>query len=149
MTVQQDTEVLTEENVRVFVQEWFSALDRHAPEEDVLPLVDAESPTVVLPEGTLHSLEEFRGWYHTVTHRFFDETHTLSRLDVRIVGPAEAAISLVVNWQASIWNPPEAKSVWLGFDATQDWTVVLRGGRPRISVYDVKELAPMPGSATL
>lgn len=148
MTVQQDTEALTEDAVRSFVAEWFSALDRHAPEQEVLPLV-AEDPTVVLPEATLRSVAEFREWYRTVTHRFFDETHTLTRLDVRLDSPEEAAVSLVVNWQANIWDPPAAKSVWLGFDATQDWTVVRRDGRLAISVYDVKELAPMPGSASL
>ena len=149
MTVQQDTEALTEDGVRTFVQQWFSALDRHAPEQDVLSFLVAEDPTVVLPEGTLRTVAEFRGWYHTVTHRFFDETHTLGSMDVRLVSPDEAAVSLVVNWQANIWDPPAAKSVWLGFDATQDWTVVLRAGQARISVYDVKALVPMPGSASL
>jgi SnoaL-like domain len=149
MTIQQDTEALTEDGVRLFVQEWFSALDRHAPEQDVLPLLVDEDPTVVLPEGTLRTVAGFRDWYHTVTHRFFDETHTLTRVDVRLVSPGEAAVSLVVNWQANIWDPPAAKSVWLGFDATQEWTVVLQAGQARISVYDVKELAPMPGSAGL
>jgi hypothetical protein len=149
VTIEQDTEVLTEDAVRLFVQDWFSALDRHAPEQDVLPFLTDEAPTVVLPEGTLRSVAEFRGWYDTVTHRFFDEAHTLTSLDVQLVSPLEAQVSLVVNWQATIWDPPAAKSGWLGFDATQAWTVVLSGGRPRISVYDVRALDPMPGSAGL
>ncbi len=151
MTVQDQTRHaagLTDEAVRLFVYDWFIALDQHAAPERVLPMV-APDPTVVLPEGTLRTSEQFADWYHTVTHRFFDETHTLKQLSVTLLSPAEAQVSLVVNWQARVWDPPADKSRWLGFDATQDWTVVLRDGAPRIAVYDVRELAPMPGSATL
>ena len=37
-------------------------------------------------------------------------------------------MKLVVNWQAKVWNPPDAKSKWLGMDARQTW-VVTRSGR--------------------
>jgi hypothetical protein len=139
---------LTDEAVRLFVYDWFLALDQHFAPEQVLPMV-APDPTVVLPEGRLHTTAEFADWYHAVTHRFFDEKHTLKRLDVTLVSPAEARVSLVVNWQARVWDPPADQSSWLGFDATQDWTIVLRDGAPRIAVYDVRALDPMPGSATL
>ena len=38
-------------------------------------------------------------------------------------------MKLVVNWQAKVWNPPDAKSKWLGMDACQTWVVRLLGRR--------------------
>ena len=29
---------------------------------------------------------------------------------------SQADVKLVVNWQAKVWNPPDAKSKWLGMD---------------------------------
>jgi hypothetical protein len=62
----------------------------------------------------------------------------------------EADVKLVVNWQARVWNPPDAKSKWLGMDARQTW-VVVRGddGRAVIKKYVVDGMDLMPGSASL
>jgi hypothetical protein len=62
-----------------------------------------------------------------------------------------ADVKLVVNWQAKIWDPPEARSKWLGFDAYQTWVVTRspRTGKPVVSTYIVDKLDPMPGSASL
>ena len=40
-------------------------------------------------------------------------------------------MKLVVNWQAKVWNPPDAKSKWLGMDARQTWVVGPLRGRHR------------------
>lgn len=140
---------LTEESVRQFVQDWYDALDRHDPIADVLPYLSRNGLTMRFPEATLHNVADFRDWYDAVTHRFFDEVHELKRVDVRLVSPAHADVSVVVNWQARVWNPPAARSEWLGFDASQTWSVVLQDGAPRIRSYSVDDLAPMPGSAEL
>jgi hypothetical protein len=61
-----------------------------------------------------------------------------------------ADVSLVVNWQAKVWDPPAAKSKWLGFDAAQTWVVTRSaGGGAVISRYVVDGMTPMAGSATL
>jgi hypothetical protein len=84
-----------------------------------------------------------------VTHRFFDEIHELKSVDVTPTGPGRADVRVVVNWQATIWDAPAPKSTWLGFDATQTWSVTAEDGVPRIRTYVVEDLAPMPGSASL
>jgi ketosteroid isomerase-like protein len=140
---------LSDNDVRRLVQDWYDALDRHDPVEAILPYLVTEGLVMRFPEGTLRGVDDFRGWYETVTRKFFDEVHDLKKVEVRPTGPTTAVVLVVVNWQARVWNPPAAHSVWIGFDATQTWTVASEGGAARIRNYDVDELAPMPGSAAL
>jgi hypothetical protein len=104
---------------------------------------------MTFPEGTLEGLAGFREWYKTVTHRFFDEEHTVSSVEVDWRPDGTAAAKVVVNWQARVWDPPRANSSWLGFDAYQTWLLGSSGGKPAILSYVVDELKPMPGSASL
>jgi hypothetical protein len=63
----------------------------------------------------------------------------------------EATVEVVVNWQARRWQPPAARSQWIGFDAYQQWVMVrsTATGRPLILRYIVNELRPMAGSPEL
>ncbi|MEU8086629.1 nuclear transport factor 2 family protein [Micromonospora sp. NPDC049101] len=142
-------DALSVESVRRLVQEWYDALDRHDPLDAVLPYLADNGLTMQFPEATLRTEDDFGGWYDTVTHRFFDEIHEVKRVDVELLSPLHADVSVLVNWQARVWNPPAATSEWLGFDASQTWSVVLQDGQPRIRSYAVDDLAPMPGSAQL
>ena len=140
----------TEEETRQLVEDWYRALDVHAPVEEVLPMLAEEGLEMTFPEGTMRGLDQFRDWYDKVTHRFFDEVHTMKQLDV-VVGADRADVKLVVNWQARIWDQPAPSSVWLGFDAEQTW-VVKPSPQSQGSVivnYVVDALEPMPGSASL
>ena len=142
-------EALTEADVEKVVDDWYKLLDVHAPVDDVLPLLADEELEMQFPEGTLHGHEAFKGWYETVTNRFFDEVHTMKELNIAPDGDT-ADVKLVVNWQAKIWDPPAAKSVWLGFDAYQTWVVKRSvAGQPQIVKYVVDNLDPMEGSASL
>lgn len=136
--------------VQKMVDDWYLKLDVHAPIEEVLPMLADAGLELYFPEGVMYGHAGFREWYKAVTNRFFDEVHTLKELNVAPAG-AKADIKLVVNWQAKIWDPPAAKSVWLGFDAFQTW-VVQRSPeslKPVVVKYVVDELRPMPGSASL
>ena len=104
---------------------------------------------MVFPEATLEGIDGFKGWYRDVTHKFFDEIHTVKEVDSKNHGD-HADVKVVVNWQAKVWNPPDAKSKWLGFDAYQTWKVArAESGDAVIREYVVDELRPMEGSATL
>ena len=140
----------SEEETRRLVEDWYRALDVHAPVEEVLPMLAETGLEMTFPEGTMRGLDQFQEWYAKVTHRFFDEVHTMKQLDV-VVGADRADVKLVVNWQARIWDPPAPNSVWLGFDAEQTWVVERspQSQRAVIVNYVVDALAPMPGSATL
>jgi len=132
------------------VTAWYQALDVHAPVDEMLPMLAADGLEMTFPEGVQRGQDGFRRWYETVTHRFFDEVHTLQNLTVTLNGD-RADVKLVVNWQAKIWDPPAPRSVWLGFDAAQTWVVERSptSGRSVVRTYIVDALTPMPGSASL
>jgi len=141
---------LSEKEVKEFVDDWYLKLDVHAPADQVVPLVADEGLEMRFPEATLKGQPAFREWYDGVIRKFFDEVHDMKDLKIKVDGDT-ANVKLVVNWQAKVWNPPAAKSIWLGFDAYQTWIIKRSGktGKPVIATYIVDELRPMPGSATL
>ncbi|MCX3060161.1 nuclear transport factor 2 family protein [Streptomyces beihaiensis] len=128
---------------------WFDALDRHAPVDEVLPYLAKEGLVMKFPEGTFNGLVGFRDWYDAVCAKFFDETHTVTTAEVLRGDEQRADVRIVVNWQAKVWTPPAARSEWLGFDATQTWTLAVQDGAVRIVEYVVDDIVPMPGSASL
>ncbi len=145
-----ESKTLSKSEVETLVTDWYKALDVHAPVETLLPMLLDQGLEMRFPEATLHGHEEFKGWYRTVTNRFFDEVHEMKELDIQ---PADdrADVKLCVKWQAKIWDPPAANSKWLGFDAYQTWVVKRspESGRAVIASYGVDELRPLEGSASL
>lgn len=144
------TATLVNSEVEEFVIDWYKKLDVHASSEELLPLLADEDLEIRFPEVTVYDKAGFLAWYDRVTHLFFDEVHTMKELSVMSAGQ-QANVTLVVNWQARIWNAPAPKSQWLGFDAAQRW-VVRRSPHTRelvIATYIVDALTPMPGSASL
>ncbi|MEV7543290.1 nuclear transport factor 2 family protein [Streptomyces sp. NPDC089915] len=140
-------ERLTEDAIRTFAENWYVALDRHLPLEQVLALI-TEDLEFKVPEDTFLGHQGFARWYDAVTHRFFDEVHTVTKVEPVIEGD-RAVVRVLVNWQAKIWDAPAARSQWLGFDADQTWTLVAGADGPQIKQYTVNGLAPMPGSGSL
>jgi hypothetical protein len=141
---------LSEPDVRQFAADWFAALDRHDDIGRLLPMLADDGLEMRFPEGTSYGHAGFRQWYDTVTRRFFDEVHTLTEVTPTGTDGAGTDVRVTVNWQARIWDPPAPRSTWIGFDARQSWRLEPGpGGRPRISLYVVDSLEPMPGSAAL
>ncbi len=142
-------QALSAQEVDKLARDWYHALDVHVPVEELLPMLSATGVKMVFPEGTLEGVDGFKGWYRDVTHKFFDEVHTVKNVD-SIPHGDHAEVKVVVNWQAKVWNAPDAKSKWLGFDAYQTWKVVRApSGEVVIQTYIVDELKPMEGSASL
>lgn len=141
---------LTELAVRELVLNWYRLLDRHAPVEELLGHLAGDELVMRFPEAEVRGQDGFTGWYEGVIRRFFDEVHDVTTLKVDLGDRTRATLTIVVNWQARIWDPPAARSAFLGFDAFQTW-VVEQGptGRPVVTSYTVDELRPMEGSASL
>jgi len=141
---------LTQDEINDLADRWYKALDVHAPVEELYPMLLDDGNVMEWPEGPTRGHAEFKGWYDRVTGIFFDEVHTLSKVDATIEGD-RADVEVVVNWQAKTWNPPEPKSQWLGFDAYQTWEIVRspETGQAVIKRYVVDNLEPMPGSPGL
>lgn len=140
----------TGEQVRKWVEDWYRALDKHIPLSALWDYLADEDLALTFPEGTFRGREGFSKWYEAVTHRFFDEVHTVTSVETGPWQGAEATVLVEVHWEATVWDPPEATSKWLGFDARQTWVVSADpGGQLRIKTYVVDALDPVPGSAVL
>jgi ketosteroid isomerase-like protein len=98
---------LTKEEVDDLAERWYRALEVHAPVEELHAMIlDGPDNEMVWPppEMTTHGHAEFTVWYEKVTRRFFDEVHTLKKVEPTIDG-ATASVKVVVDWRASVWEP--------------------------------------------
>lgn len=139
----------TQETVEAVVNEWYALLDRHVDLAEALTYLVDDGLEMRFPEATARGHDGFADWYKAVTNRFFDEVHSVTSVEFTEFAADKATVKVVVNWQAHIWNPPAAKSQWLGFDAYQTWEVVPGDSQPLIKTYIVDALEPMPGSGSL
>jgi len=145
-----DLAPLKEAEVEELVKDWYLKLDVHAPMIELLPMLADEDLEMQFPEATLHGHEGFEGWYQGVIRIFFDEAHQVKKCDAKISDDA-ADVDIVVQWEASVWNPPAAKSERIVLDAYQTW-VVKRSPetqKPVIVTYVVDSMDYHEGSATL
>lgn len=141
---------LTAQEIRELAEVWYRKLDVHAPMVEVLPMLSEGGLEMRFPEATLTTMAEFEGWYQRVIRIFFDEVHKVKEVTAEISGDT-AKVHVIVEWQASVWNPPAANSARIKLDADQSW-VVKRSpvtGKPVISVYTVNGLNYHEGSAQL
>lgn len=144
------TAPLGEAEITQFANDWYRKLDVHAPMVELLPMLADADLEMHFPEGITRGHVGFEAWYQRVIRIFFDEVHTVKEVKAE-PGGGDVNVKVVVNWQAKVWNAPDATSKWLGFDAYQTW-VVRRSpstGKAIIVRYVVDSLDPMEGSATL
>ena len=141
---------MTSEEITAFAKDWYEKLDVHAPMVDILPMLSDEELTMVFPEATLNGLSEFENWYQGVIRIFFDEVHIVKKVDADI-SDDKAAVKVVVQWEASRWNPPARFSDRIKLDAYQTWEVEKspKTGKPVITKYVVDELRYHKDSAKL
>ena len=141
---------LTKAEINKFAAKWYRKLDVHAPMVEILPLLADEELEMVFPEGPAYGYKGFEEWYQRVIRNFFDEVHTLKEVTPTHTGDT-AELKVVVQWEASMWNPPDANSSRINCDAYQRW-VVKRSpetGKPIVVKYIVDKLEYRQGSATL
>jgi hypothetical protein len=141
---------LTDAEVQKLAKEWYKKLDVHAPLEEFVPMLAEEGLKMVFPEATVEGFEGFKGWYERVIGIFFDEVHTLKKVDVTPKGE-QADVKVVVKWEASVWKPPAPKSERIVLDAYQTWVVkrAPQTGKPVVTTYIVDSLDYYEGSAKL
>ena len=141
---------LTNAEIKKLATEWYRKLDVHAPVAEVTPLLAAKGLEMKFPEATLRTYAEFEGWYDRVTRLFFDEVHIVEEVTSKTNGDS-ADVKVVVHWEASIWNPPAAKSQRIKLDAFQTWRVARspETDQPVITSYAVDKFEYAPDSARL
>ena len=139
---------LTELEVIELAHKWYAMLNTHAPLAEFLPLLASEGLVMKFPEDTLEGIDAFKEWHKTVTHQFFDQDHNIKFMETELEGNG-AKVRIIVRWQARSWEPPVAKSTWLGYDAYQSWRVERspESGKAVIKAYSVDAFMPLEGSA--
>ena len=149
-TVRQMQPSLTPREISDFAVMWYRKLDVHAPMVEVLPFLAEDGLVMKFPETTAHGLADFESWFQRVIRIFFDEVHTVKDCTPKISGN-EAEVHVVVQWEASVWNPPAPNSSRIKLDADQTWKVRRseRTGGLEITMYNVNGLNYHPGSAKL
>jgi ketosteroid isomerase-like protein len=142
------SDALTKQEIDDLADRWYKALDVHAPVAELHAMMLDDGNVMNWPELPTHGHAEFTVWYEKVTRRFFDEVHTIKSVDATIDGD-RADVKVVVNWQASVWEPPAPKSKLLHMDAYQTWEVVRspETGKAVIKRYDVDSFTELPDSA--
>ncbi len=145
----QTVESISESAITELVAAWYKKLDVHAPMVELLPMLADDELEMVFPEVTVYGYAGFEGWFQRVIRLFFDEVHTLKEVVITDDGDS-ATVSVVVQWEASVWNAPEAISKRIVADAYQTWTVKAGPtGAPVITRYVVDDFRYHEGSAML
>lgn len=139
---------MTNDSINVFARNWYKKLDVHAPMVEILPMLMDKDLELVFPEATEYGWSGFENWYQRVIRTFFDEKHTLQDCIPNIDGDT-AEVKVVVEWHASVWNPPEDTSKRIKMLAYQTWNMVLADGGMKISKYIVEKIEYRKGSAEL
>lgn len=141
--------MLTQQSIQTLAKAWYKKLDVHAPMVELLPLLADEELEMVFPEATVYGHAGFEGWFQRVIRIFFDEVHTVKLVEP-IITESTAIVKVIVHWEASVWNSPDANSKRIMLDAYQTWEVKqLTDERIVITKYTVDQLQYAEGSASL
>ena len=119
-----------ENEIKSFVYQIFSLLDRHAEISQLL-LLFAEDINMVVPEGKINSHQEFEKWYRDIGTRYQSNAHQIERLEVHIPAKGDYRVDLTVHWQAL-----GIDGKYMSHRMRQQWKIVDGGGYwPRIVSY--------------
>src|SRR5262245_47000741 len=97
------TRPFTRDDIAEFAAAWYRALDVHAPIKECRSMLAADSLNMHFPDGDIRDFASFQEWYEAVTNLFFDEKHTVQKIDIRGSTENQADLTVVVRWQASWW----------------------------------------------
>lgn len=137
--------------VKEFAADWYSKLDVHAPVEEYASFLADKNLEMRFPEGTVYGFDGFKDWYEKVVGIFFDEVHTLKKVEPKPIANNQLEVKVVVKWEASIWNAPAAKSERIILDAYQTWIIERssKSEKPIIVTYIVDSFDYYEGSIKL
>ena len=119
-----------ENEIKSFVYQVFSLLDRHM-EINQLLLLFAEDMNMVVPEGKITSHQEFEKWYRDIGARYQSNAYQVEHIDVQIPAKGDYRVDLTVHWQAL-----GIDGKYTSYRMRQHWKIVDGGGYwPRIVSY--------------
>lgn len=131
---------MQKKDIYLFVRKWFHLITDHASVERLLAMLETEDLEMKFPEQTLVDTEDFKQWYQEVTNQFFDQVHDIKNIEVELDNDT-AYLTILVNWRAHTWDPPDAYSNYIDSDAVQTWQIVKNeAGELKIKKYIVEAL---------
>jgi hypothetical protein len=90
------------------------------PSDNLVSLVTDRGLEMQFPDITVHSRDELKNVYETSIYKFFDESHTIKKLDITTNGDI-TDVRINLRWESRQWNPPAAKSEKLASDVVQSF----------------------------
>lgn len=142
---------ISEAEVKTLALDWYENLTEKLPIHQYIPLLAEDNLKMEFPNtNPIVEWNGFQEWYEQVTNTFFDQIHILKHLEIKPIGD-HAEVQIVVHWEASMWQPPAAKSQRVVLNADQHWVVrrSLTTQKPVIQTYTVEGFEYAPGSARL
>ncbi|NJP05403.1 MAG: hypothetical protein HC837_07165 [Chloroflexaceae bacterium] len=138
--------MLTKWEVQSLVFEWFRELTMKSHVDTLLSMLSSDALEMKFPEETLTNYDDFKKWYHTVTHQFFNQVHDIKLIEIEF-SQDQAEVNLIVHWENDTWQPPAAVSKHEAFDIYQTWVVKrdTNSGKPVIATYEVGAFKPATG----
>ena len=94
---------------------WYAGTNDHKPVEQLLKYL-ADDVQMYYPDSPkpITGKEAFVAWYANALVHYFDETHQIESIDIRIEG-RKATVAVVVRWECRMWAPGDAKSSYQAF----------------------------------
>lgn len=146
MSGQADRGRLHRAEVVALVRDWHGALERHVDVAELRDKLVRSGLLLRLPGATVRDGEEFARWYRGLNDSCFDERRDVVSVDVELVSPLHAEVTVTLRWESRSWQGPAPRSRWTGCLLTEQWLVVRQDGVPRIRTLITQAAQPLPGS---
>ncbi|MEU4762415.1 hypothetical protein AB0H12_04105 [Actinosynnema sp. NPDC023794] len=132
--------------VVALVRAWHGALERHVDVAELRGRLVRSGLLLRLPGATVRDGEQFESWYRELSESCFDQRRDVLSVDVDLVSPLHAEVTVTLRWESRRWQRPAPRSRWTGCLLTEQWLVVLQDGEPRIRTLVTRTAQPLPGS---
>ncbi|NUT48573.1 MAG: hypothetical protein HOV94_14885 [Saccharothrix sp.] len=132
--------------VVALVREWHGALERNADVAELAGKLVRSGLLLRLPGATARDAGQFARWYRELGESCFDQRRDVLSVEVDLVSPMHAEVTVTLRWESRRWQRPAARSRWTGCLLTEQWLVVRQDGEPRIRTLVTSDTRPLPGS---
>ncbi|NTU67535.1 MAG: nuclear transport factor 2 family protein [Chlorobiaceae bacterium] len=102
--------VLDEAMVKNVLLGWYAGTNDHKPVDQLLAYL-ADDVQMYYPDSPkpFTGKPAFAAWYADALVKYFDETHKIESIDIKLDG-GTARIIIVVRWEFRAWKPGDAQS---------------------------------------
>ena len=110
---------LSNEKIHGFVKTWFDQLSRHAPVEELLPMIADTGLKMKFPDKTILNQGDFCDWYREIGKTYSNQEHILEKVNIKNQF-VSAKVNISVIWKAQ--KKSDGSSVVAR--ASQSWKLI-------------------------